>query len=79
MITLRIFDMNGFLKAVDECHGAVNLLHANGKKTNINKQAGVQYLLFEKFKENKNFLRLNLHIPVTNDYLRIVYATTGGC
>ena len=79
MIKLNIFDMKRFLAAVNECNGAVNLLHPDGRKENINKQYGIQNELLQKHHSNKNSLKLSLDIPILKDYLHIVYFTIGDC
>lgn len=79
MIKLNILNMGSFLQAVNRCSGAVNLLHPDGRKENINKQYGIQKMLFQKYRENKNCLRLSLNIPTLKDYVSIVYYYTGEC
>jgi len=71
--------MKGFLQMVNECGGAVNLLHPDGSKENINKQYGIQNELLQKYKENKNYLLLSLDIPTPKDYMSIVSYYTGNC
>ncbi|WP_042476426.1 hypothetical protein [Bacillus ndiopicus] len=73
MLKLDIFkNINGFLRAVNECEGPVHLLRADGGKENINKQYGIQNELVKKYMENKNCLRVSLDIPKPKDYLSIV-------
>lgn len=79
MVKINIIDMKSFLQTVNECSGAVNLLHPDGSKKNINKQYGIQNELLKAHRKNKDWLRLSLDIPVRKDYLRIVYFTIGDC
>ncbi len=79
MIKLNIINMDNFLQTVDECEGAVNLLHPDGRKENINKQYGTQSELVEKYRENKNYLQLSLDIPTPRDYMSIVFFSIGDC
>lgn len=79
MIKLNILNMKGFLQMVNACGGVVNLLQPDGSKENINKQYGIQNELLQRYRENKNFLRLSLDIPTTKDYFSIVSYYTGNC
>ncbi len=79
MIKLNIFDMEGFLQAVNGCSGAVKLLHPDGRKETINHQYGMQNELLQRYRENENYLRLSLDIPTPKDYLRIVFFAIGDC
>ncbi|MGN6710356.1 ribonuclease HII [Anaerocolumna jejuensis] len=79
MIRLNILNMEDFLRAVNECAGAVNLLQPDGRKENINKQFGIQSELLQRYRENKNFLGLTLDIPVPKDYMNIVFYSIGDC
>jgi len=80
MIRLNILkNMDGFLQAVNECDGPVNLLGPDGRKENMNQQYGIQNELLQKYKENKNYLRLSLDIPTTKDYMKIVFFSIGEC
>ncbi len=79
MIKLNIFDMEGFLQTVNGCGGAVKLLRPDGRKENINRQYGIQKELLQRYRENKDYLRLSLDIPAPKDYLRIVFFAIGDC
>lgn len=80
MIKLNILkNLEGFLQAVNECSGAVNLLHPGGGKENINKQYGIQNQLLQKYRENDDYLQLALNIPTPKDYMRIIYFAIGDC
>ncbi|EGO65942.1 hypothetical protein [Acetonema longum] len=79
MVKLSVFNMKNFLQTVNECSGAVNLLHPDGKKENINKQYSLQNELLQKHREHKGCLRLSLDIQAYKDYMRIVYFTLGDC
>lgn len=71
--------MINFLQKVNECNGLVNLLHPDGRKENINKQYGIQEELLQKYRENKNSLRLSLDLPNFKDYMSIVSYYAGDC
>ncbi len=77
IVKLNIFNINNFLKTVNECRGAINLLHQNKKRENINKQYSIQNELLKKHKNNKNFLELSLDIANLKDYMNIVLFTIG--
>mgnify|MGYP003603669332 CR=1 FL=1 len=77
IVKLNIFNINNFLKTVNECRGAINLLHQNKKRENINKQYSIQNELLKKHKNNKNFLELSLEIANLKDYMNIVLFTIG--
>ena len=70
-------NINKFLKTVNECRGAINLLHQNKKRENINKQYSIQNELLKKHKNNRNFLELSLDIANLKDYMNIVLFTIG--
>ena len=77
IVKLNIFNINNFFKTVNECRGAINLLHQNKKRENINKQYSIQNELLKKHKNNKNFLELSLDIANLKDYMNIVLFTIG--
>lgn len=79
MIKLNILNMKEFLQTVDGCEGPINLLHSNGRKENINKQSLIQSELVQKYRENKNYLKLSLDIPNSKDYMKIVFFSIGDC
>lgn len=80
MIKLNILkNMEGFLQTVNECCGAVNLLHPDGRKEDINKQYGIQEELLQKYMENESSLCLALDIPTSKDYMSIVTFSVGEC
>ncbi|VBB08214.1 Hypothetical protein LUCI_3483 [Lucifera butyrica] len=79
MIKLNIFNMDEFLKVVNECIGPVNMLSANGKKININKNETAKLDLERKHAVNGNSLLLCLDIPEAKDYLNIVFFSIGDC
>jgi len=80
VIKLNILkNMNGFLQAVNECDGPINLLGPDGRKENINQQYGIQNELLQKYIENKNYLQLSLDIPTPKDYMKIVFFAIGEC
>ena len=77
IVKLNIFNINNFFETVNECRGAINLLHQNKKRENINKQYSIQNELLKKHKNNKNFLELSLEIANLKDYMNIVLFTIG--
>lgn len=79
MIKLNIINMKGFLKAVNDCSGAVNILYSDGKKENINKQYGRQEELLRQYQSNKKSLCLKLEIPNPGDFFQIVAYYAGDC
>lgn len=79
MINLNILNMKNFLQTVNACSGMVNLLYPDGRKENINKQHEIQNELLQKYRENKNCLRLTLDIPNPKDYMSIVSYYAGDC
>lgn len=79
MIKLNILDMKNFLKAVDDCAGRVHMLCPDGKRVNINRNRVVQNSLWERYRQNKNCLRLVLEISNPRDYMNIVSYYIGDC
>lgn len=79
MIKLNILDMKGFLGAVNDCTGRVQMLCPDGKKVNINRDRIMQNSLWERYRQNKNCLRLVLEIPNPRDYMNIVSYYIGDC
>ena len=75
IIKLNIFNMENFLKVINECNGVINLLTQNKERKNINKQYSIQDDLLEKYKKNKDFLHLSLDISNFKDYINIVFFT----
>ena len=76
---LRIFNMKNFLAAVNDCECAVNLVHPDGWRENINKQYYVQKLLTEEYMENGSYLKLRLEVPESRDYMRLVSRYVAEC
>lgn len=72
MVKLNILNMENFLQMVNACSGAVNLLHSDGRRENMNRQYGLQRELLKRFEENGDFLRLSLDIPEARDYMNII-------
>lgn len=72
MVKLNILDMENFLEMVNTCRGAVNLLHSDGRKENINRQDKAQKELLLRFRENGDFLRISLDIPCAWDYMKLI-------
>lgn len=72
MIKLNILNLEKFLEVVNECAGKVVMLCPDGERLDINKQYAVQYELYEKYRNNGNFLPLTLKIENSSDYTRIV-------
>lgn len=79
MMKLKIFNMKNFLAAVNDCEGAVNLVHPDGWRENINKQYYVQKLLTEEYMENGSYLKLWLEVPESRDYMRLVSRYVAEC
>ena len=79
MIKLNILNMEKFLQKVNQCEDTVMFLHPDGRKENLNKQYTVQKELLQKFKENKNSLRISLDIRNARDYMSIISYYTGDC
>ena len=75
IVKLNIFNIDNFFKTVNECRGAINLLHQNMKRETLNKQYGIQDELLKKHRKNKNFLKLSLDIANPKDYMDIVLFT----
>lgn len=79
MVKLNILNLGNFLNTVNSCIGKVNMLCADGKKVNINREKMVQNSLWRQYHQNKNYLRLPLEIPNPKDYMRIVSYYAGDC
>lgn len=79
MIKLNILDMKNFLKTVNSCTGKVHMLCPDGQKVNINRERMIQNSLWERYRQNKNCLRLALDIPNPKDYMNIVLYYIGDC
>ena len=79
MIKLKILNLKKFLLTVNTCAGAVNLLHSDGRKENINKQYTLQEKLMQQYLDNKKCLPLTLVIPNPSDFLSIVSYYAGDC
>lgn len=78
-IKLRIFNIKEFLKIVNECTKAVNIIYPNGSKENINSQYCIQKELRDEYYKNQNILNLSLNIPTFKDYLSIINYYIGDC
>ncbi len=79
MVKLNVLNMDNFLQAVNSCVEAVNLLHSDGSKVNINKQYEIQNQLLNQYRENNNCLCLSLDIPSPKDYMSIILYYIGDC
>lgn len=77
MFKYDIFNMKEFLKAINECEGAVNMIEPNGLKKNINNRQDIQSELMKRYKKNKNCLSICLDIPEQKDYFSIVCYAIG--
>lgn len=72
MIKFRIFNLEGFLKTVDGCAGAVYTVGPKGRECNINKNAAAKKELMERFLKGGRYLLLSLDIPEPRDYFKII-------
>lgn len=79
MFKVTVFNVKGFLKTVNDCTGAVNVVYPDGKKENINKDDDVQREMLNKYIANKKCLQLTLDIPNPKDYFSIVFFSCGDC
>ena len=79
MIKLKIFNMEEFLKVVNECIGPVNLFFPGNEKTDISRNDAVQRELQRSHAANGRALSLRLEIPRAGDYMSIVYFSIGDC
>lgn len=79
MMKLKIFNMKEFLKVVDTCTGAVNVVYSDGKKVNINKDYEAQGRLWDTYLDNKKCAKISLDIVNPKDYFSIVSYYAGDC
>ncbi|MCC8023891.1 MAG: ribonuclease HII [Clostridium sp.] len=79
MMKLNILKMKNFLKVVNLCKGAVNMLDPDGKWFNISRQYTIQNDLLKQYKENGNCLWLTVDIKNPHDYMSIVSYYAGDC
>lgn len=78
MIRLDVIDMKQFLREVDQCSGVVYLCRPGRRKEDIRRNYELQNELGAQYRGNKERLRLNLEIPNTGDYFKIVNFMIGG-
>lgn len=79
MVRLNIQNMKEFLNSVNDCNGAVYLLHPNGHKEDLHRHHRRQDRLLAQYRANKNYLPVTLQIEEPTDYFRIVSAYIGSC
>lgn len=79
MLKLNVLNLERFLEVVNGCHSAINMVCADGRKENINKQDSIQRELQVRYDKNKGSLPITLEIPDYKDYLSIVYYYIGDC
>lgn len=79
MIKLNILNMKKFLQTVNDCSGMVNLLDADGRKEDINKNFLVQRKMLNRHMENGKYSPLVLEIAKPKDYMNIVFYYIGDC
>lgn len=79
MIKLNILNMNEFLKTVDRCGGAVNVICPDGTRHDISRSQAARQRLRDQYRENKDYLVLRLDIQNPKDYLSIMYYYIGEC
>ncbi len=77
MIKLNVFNMNAFLKVVNDCTGPVYLLADDGKKVNLHRNEFIQLDLRSKHIANKRSISLSLDAPQTKDYMNLVFFSIG--
>lgn len=79
MIKLRIFNLEEFLNAADQCLGPVNWLESGGHKVDIRGNQTVQRTLKKRFDKQKGLLILRLHIAEVKDYFKLVFFSIADC
>lgn len=77
MIKLNILNMNNFLSAVNSCRDKVYMLCPDGSKVNINRQAELQNDLWNRYRQNRNYLQLTVQIPDHRDYMNLILSHVG--
>lgn len=79
MIRLYIQNMKEFLNSVNDCNGAVYLLHPDGHRENLHRHHRRQDRLVAQYHANKNYLPIVLQIDEPADYFRIISAYIWNC
>lgn len=79
MLKLNVLNLERFLEVVNGCHSAINMVCADGRRENINKQDGIHQELQVKYRNNKGLLPITLEFPDYRDYFRVVYYYIGDC
>lgn len=75
MMKLCIWNMEEFLKVVNECKGTVTVIYPDGHGENIKNRSDIQMELRKRHRENKNNLTITLNAPNYRDYLELVNFT----
>ena len=79
MIKVKILNLSGFLKTVNQCRGRVLMIGPDGEKVNITRRYAVQKELTEQYRQNKKCLPLSLAFEEPKDYLAVVCYYAGDC
>lgn len=79
MIKVKILNLTGFFKTVNQCKGWVSMLTPDGDKVNITRQYSVQEKLAEQYRQNGKCLSLSLVFEEPKDYMAVVSYYAGDC
>ncbi|MBS6646199.1 MAG: ribonuclease HII [Clostridiaceae bacterium] len=79
MIKLNILNMKKFLQTVNDCSSPVNLIDADGRRENINKNFLFQREMMNQHIKNGKYSRLVLEIAKPKDYMNIIFYYIGDC
>lgn len=79
MIKVKILNLTGFFKTVNQCKGRVSMLTPDGDKVNITRQYLVQEKLAEQYQQNGKCLPLSLVFEEPKDYMAVVSYYAGDC
>ena len=79
MIKVKILNLTGFFKTVNQCKGRVSMLTPDGDKVNITRQYLVQEKLAEQYQQNGKCLPLSLVSEEPKDYMAVVSYYAGDC
>ena len=79
MIKVNILNFKGFLETVNQCHGRVIVLSADGQKTNITRQYPIQHEMEKNYQKNGKCLPLSLIFDEPKDYMTFISYYADDC
>lgn len=79
MLKINVFNIERFVEVVNHCQGPVNLLTSDGAYKDLRRNDYLQQVVYSVQENNAIGIPLYIDIPVTRDYMRLVYFMMSDC